>query len=107
MRSQLQGVGGDDGAQQGGRRRHDDDGPAAGQSSDGFDAQAADFLGGRAPVVQIHVPGGKIAHHRFAGDRLEIVAPLLGAVFVGGHDEQWPGHRSLDVGEEEGGQSGG
>jgi hypothetical protein len=103
--AQFEGVGGDEGGDQGGGRSHDDGGLPSQQTGGGLDAQAGDLRGGRALVVETHVPGGEVAHHLLAGDGLQIVAPLLGLVLVWGHHQQGPPQAALHVDQQEGPQS--
>ncbi len=102
--AQLEGVRWDEGRDQGRSRSHDDGGVAAGELGRRLDPQPGDLLGRRPTFIHVHIPGGEIAHDLIAGDGLQIVAPLFGAVFIGGDDEQGPGDGALNLRKQKGGK---
>ena len=97
LRAQFEGMGWNQRIEQG-RGRGDDDGRfAAHEPSGGRHAQTGNFEVRGLLVVDSNVPSGEIMDDLLTGDDLEVVAPLLGAVFVGRDDEHWAFEGVADV----------
>ena len=98
----LEGMRRDHRCHQGGGRGDGDGGLPRRQLCHCFDPQPGYFLGWGAAVVEADVPGREVAHHTLAGDCLQVVAPVFGAVFIAGDYQQRPVGRPLHVGCQEG-----
>ena len=93
LRTQFEGMAVESADRAGPRAGGDDDGRfAAHEPSGGSHAQTGNFEIRGLLVVDSNVPSGEVMDDLLTGDDLEVVAPLLGAVFVGRDDE----HRAFE-----------
>ena len=92
LRAQFEGMGWNQRIEQGCGRGDDDGRFAAHEPSGGSHAQTGNFEVRGLLVVDSNVPSGKVMDDLLSGDDLKVVAPLLGAVFVGRDDE----HRAFE-----------